>query len=184
MKINGTVITERDKLAEECFSMMKEMYKKEYSELLNMFYGIHVSKVESLDGSYLSSNPEPFLMLDLAIPNKKTPSLMDCFDSYTEKEKLTGNNMILNEKTGKKEPATRQIIFWNLPGVLIITLKRFSNAVKKTRCLVDFPLKDLNLSKYVVGYDNETYIYDLYGVCNHSGCVQGGTLHCIRFKCK
>ena len=27
---------------------------------------------------------------------------------------------------------------------------------------------------YVVGYDKESYIYDLYGICNHSGGVFGG----------
>jgi len=181
MRITGTVVTEKDELAKNCFDMMKGMYKKEYSEFLNMFYGIHVSKVETLGGSYLNAHPEPFLMLDLAIPKKRRPSIIDCLDAYTEKETLDGDNEVFNEKTGKKEAATRQIVFWSLPNVLIITLKRFSNDVRKNQTLVDFPLEDLDLSRYVVGYDSLTYVYDLYGVCNHSGCVQGGhyTAHAL-----
>ncbi len=30
------------------------------------------------------------------------------------------------------------------------------------------------MSKYVVGYDKESYVYDLYGICNHGGSVFGG----------
>jgi ubiquitin C-terminal hydrolase len=40
--------------------------------------------------------------------------------------------------------------------------------------LISFPLEDLNLSKYVIGYKKESYVYDLYGICNHSGNVYGG----------
>jgi ubiquitin C-terminal hydrolase len=44
----------------------------------------------------------------------------------------------------------------------------------KNQILVDFPLTNLNLSKYVIGYNKETYVYDLYGVCNHGGSALGG----------
>ena len=40
--------------------------------------------------------------------------------------------------------------------------------------LVDFPLEGLDLSKYIIGYDKSSYVYDLYGICNHSGGSQGG----------
>ena len=56
----------------------------------------------------------------------------------------------------------------------MITLKRFGNNQRKNQKLVHYPIKNLNLTKYVVGYDKETYIYDLYGICNHSGGSQGG----------
>ena len=35
-------------------------------------------------------------------------------------------------------------------------------------------LKNLDLSKYVIGYDKYSYKYDLYGICNHSGGTEGG----------
>ena len=40
--------------------------------------------------------------------------------------------------------------------------------------LVDFPFDNLDLSKYVVGYDPKSFKYELYGICNHSGGVMGG----------
>ena len=174
MKISGEIKTDTDKLAKECFSMMQNMYKKEYSEMLKMFYGIHVSKIETSSGDYISSSPEPFLMLDLAIPQKKNPTLIDCIEKYTEAEFLNGDNKIFNEKTKQKEDANKQIQFWSLPQILIVTLKRFSNSNKKNQVLVDFPFDNLDLTKYIVGYNKKSYKYKLYGVCNHSGGVLGG----------
>ena len=174
MNITGNVLTETDALAKKCFNMMKIMYKKEYSEFLKLFYGIHVSKVSSKESEYVNISPEPFLTLDLALPTNQNSqiNLLNCFDSYISKEDLPP--IEVDEKTQKKENATRQIIFWSLPDILIITLKRFSNNVRKNQCLVNFPIENLDLSKYVVGYDKHGYVYDLYGICNHQGGCMGG----------
>ena len=40
--------------------------------------------------------------------------------------------------------------------------------------MVDFPLEDLDLTSHIVGYDKDSYKYDLYGICNHSGGSAGG----------
>ena len=111
MNITGNVINETDKIAVDCFEMIKQMYEKEYSEIWNMFYGVHVSQIISLeDGSVLSSSPEPYFMINLSIPqNNKSPSLYDCFDLYVEGEKLEGENAWFNEKTDKKENVR---IYW------------------------------------------------------------------------
>ena len=42
MKIKGNILTDKDKVAKKCFDMMKNMYKKDYSDILDIFYGIHV----------------------------------------------------------------------------------------------------------------------------------------------
>ena len=175
MSITGDAETETDKLASKCFGMMKNMYKKEYSEFLKLFYGIHVSKIETQKGEYINASPEPFLLLDLAIPEESNNcSLLDCLDIYTKVEILDGENMYQNDKTGKKEIANKQLLFWSLPEIFIMTLKRFSNSVNKNQMLVSFPLDTLDMSPYVVGYDKYSYVYELYGICNHSGGVFGG----------
>jgi len=172
MVITGSSQTATDELAKKCYGMMKSMYKKEYSEFLNMFYGILVSKVSSNDSDYLNILPEPFFNINVPIAQNKT--LIDCFDLFTSIEDLGDENKIYNEKTEKKENATKQILFWSLSKILVITLKRFLNNGRKEKSLIDFPLNDLDLSKYVVGYDKHSYKYDLYGICNHSGGTGGG----------
>ena len=176
MNIQGTAENDRDKIALLCFDKIKQMYSKDYSEIWNIFYGIHVSQLVSVKtNALMSMRPEPFFIVNLPIPqNNKSPTLLDCFDLYVEGEILDGDNSVLNEETGEKEAAMKNLMFWSLPTILVIDIKRFNSSNKKNQILIDFPLTNLNLSKYVIGYNKETYIYDLYGVCNHGGSVLGG----------
>ena len=98
----------------------------------------------------------------------------ECLAHYTEKEILDNDNKILNDETNKKESASKRILFFSLPDILIITLKRFSNENKKNDKIIKFPLENLDMSKYVLGYDKNNYKYDLFGICNHIGGVHGG----------
>jgi len=177
--VDGTPQNDKDKLAISCYTVMKRMYEKEYSEMLGIFFGIHTSIVNTTT-SLLSTSPEPFFILSLPIPiNNPHPTIYDCFDLYTSEEQLTGENQyVADEKTNEKVDATKRILFWNLPKVLIVDLKRFvvdGNRLRKYDGSVAFsPREKLDLSKYIVGYSPSQYKYELYGVCNHFGGLTGG----------
>ena len=85
---------------------------------------------------------------------------------------MEGENAWYNEKTKQREDILKRIVFWSLPNVLIITLKRFSpDGQSKINGLIDFPLDNLELSKYVRGYYPSKYNYELYAICNHIGNI-------------
>lgn len=174
MTITGQIENETDKIATVCFEMVKNMYSKDYSEIWNLFYAVHVSEIISLNTKkQLKLTPEPFFMIDLPIPmNNKSPSLIDCFNLYVEGEILSGENGWLNEN--KREDIIKKISFWSLPNILVIDFKRFNSRNQKNQILINFPLENLDLSSYVIGYKKNSYVYDLYGICNHSGSVLGG----------
>ena len=174
MTIEGVVQDEKDKIAVKCFERIKQMYENDYSEIWKLFYGVHVSQLECIEtGEKFSMVPEPFFIINLSIPiNNKCPTLVDCFDLYVKGEIMDGDNCV--EKRGKKVAANKNIMFWNFPDILVIDIKRFNSMNRKNQVMVDFPLENLNLSKYVIGYEKNKYVYDLYGVCNHSGSVMGG----------
>ena len=176
MKINGKTANSTDELAVKCFARMKEMYNKEYSEVIKMFYGIHVSRILDVSDNILSANPEPFFMINLPLATKKRQkcSIYDCFDIYTEKERMDGDNQVENPKTKKKEDVDKRIQFFSLPNILVLDFKRFNHQSRKNNMLVDFPITNLDLTNYVIGYDKDSYKYDLYGICNHSGSSLGG----------
>lgn len=176
INIKGKIINEKDLLAKKCYKMIKQLYSESYSELLDLFYGIHFSSIESIESlEKISIKPEPYCLLSLSIvPNVLNCTLYDCFNLYIEKEILEGENSYYNEKKKKKENVYKYINFWSFPNVLIIDLKRFNNYNKKLNTVVEFPINDLDLRKYVCGYDKDTYIYDLFGVTNHSGGCLGG----------
>lgn len=172
--ISGDVKNDTDQLAKKSYAMIKSLYEKEYSPLLDLFYGISVTTISSNNGSLLSTVPEPFMMLSLPLPNEKNITLESCFDLYCKKESMDGENAWLNDKTGKKEDVNKGILFWSLPNILVIDLKRFTNTLKKRQDVIDIPLLDLDLSSYVIGYKRKSYVYDLYAVCNHEGGCSGG----------
>ena len=176
MTISGNVENETDTIALQCFDMVKKMYSKEYSEIWNLFYAVHVSEITHLEtGKKLKITPEPYFMIDLPIPqNNKRPSLLDCFELYVEGETLEGENAWFNDETNEKVNIKKRIQFWSFPNILAIDFKRFNSRNQKNQILISFPLDNLDLSKYVIGYKKNSYIYELYGVCNHSGGVLGG----------
>jgi ubiquitin carboxyl-terminal hydrolase 8 len=178
MKINGTTMNDTDEIAIVCYEMLKSTYSKEYSEIMNIFYGIYVSEIISIDtGKRHAIKPESYFILDLPVMDENgfASNLYDCFNLYCKPEILEGDNAWFNEKTGKKEAIKKQITFWNFPNVLVIVLKRFSiDGSQRINTKIDFPLENLNLSKYVKGYSANSYVYDLFGICNHMGGVMGG----------
>lgn len=181
MNIKGKAETDTDNVAVLVYDMIKKNFSNEYSEIWNIFYGTHISEIVDLDNptNVLSQRPEPFFTINLSIPESPTmPSLYQCFDEYVQGEKLIDENAWFNEKTNKKQNVIKRIRYWGFPNILCIDLKRFdaSNGknIKKRQTHVTFPIENLNLSKYSIGYNKESNIYDLYGVCNHSGNVLGG----------
>jgi len=178
MKINGNKQNETDEMAIICYQMLKATYEKEYSEIMNIFYGIYLSEIISKDtGKCHVMKPESYFILDLPVMdgNITATNIYDCFDLYTKPEILEADNAWFNEKTGLKEDIKKQITFWNFPNVLVIVLKRFTpDGMYRINTNVDFPIENLDLSKYVRGYSANTYLYNLYGVCNHVGGVMGG----------
>jgi len=176
MTITGSPENDTDKIAIQCFEMIKNMYSKDYSEIWNLFYGVHISEITNLDnGEKINITPEPYFMINLPIPqNTKSPSLIDCFNYYVEGEILEGENGFFDEIMQKKINIRKKILFWSLPNILVIDFKRFNHIFQKNQIYITFPLDDLDLSEYVIGYKKEIYKYELYGVCNHMGGVLGG----------
>ena len=187
IKINGTIKNNTDRLAISCFKMLDNMYSKEYSFILKVFYGIQVSEILEVNTNtntntntnsenVLSYSPEPFSTLSLSIKNIHNCTLYECLDLYTTGEILShkNGNAWYNDKTNKTQDVVKKLSFWSCPDILIINLKRFNNKNRKVRTLVDFPLENLDMSKYVNGYNKRTYKYDLYAVANHTGGATGG----------
>jgi ubiquitin carboxyl-terminal hydrolase 8 len=177
INISGICENSTDILAVECYKMLKNTYTKEYSEIMNMYYGIYVSTIETYNSKnpiLESMKPEMYMTLDLPIPENAT-NIMDCIDEFCRPEILEGDNAWFNDKTGKYETAVKQIVFWDFPPILIITFKRFSPCgTYKNNANISCPVNEFDLSSHVVGYKSNIYKYTLFGVCNHMGTVSYG----------
>ncbi|KAG8128368.1 hypothetical protein E2320_015218 [Naja naja] len=72
----------------------------------------------------------------------------------------------------KHQQATKKFDLWSLPRILVVHLKRFSyNRYwrDKLDTVVDFPIRDLNMSEFVCDPAASPYVYDLIAVSNHYG---------------
>lgn len=170
INIEGHEKNSKDKLAKKCFNMIKENYSKNYSEILQLFNGIQVNRLIDLENYVKSIKPESFFLLNLSIPSSKDKiSIYDCFEAYTQNELLNGDNAWYNEDTQQYEDVNTNVKFWSLPEILIIIIKRYNFNGSRNNKLIEVPNSNLDLSKYVIGYDAESYKYNLFGICNHSG---------------
>ena len=175
--INGECQTEIDKLAVKCYTSWKEAHENDYSIFKDLFNGISVSSIVSEDGHTTHSHMcEIFFTLDLSVSQGTTKykSLEECLDVFTEAEVMEGENAWYNDNTKTYENVRKQILFWNLPTVLVFCLKRFSiDGTSKETHPIQFPLT-LDMGKYVCGYNRTQHQYELYGICNHFGNVYKG----------
>jgi ubiquitin C-terminal hydrolase len=176
IKVQGDVIDQTDKMAYICFELIKSTFSNEYSEIIDLFNGLHISTITSLDTTKVySMKPEFFNSIHLALPQSDmTTTLQDCLNFYMMGEVLEGENQWYNEEENIKIDVRKSIVFWSLPTILMFDFKRFHDHRKKKQTLVSFPLTNLDLRQYVKGYKRETCVYDLIAICNHSGFVVGG----------
>jgi ubiquitin carboxyl-terminal hydrolase 4/11/15 len=109
-------------------------------------------------------------------PKKNTKLyLEDLIFNFTKWEVLDETNAVICEKCKKKQKAQKRIQIFKCPYYLIIQLKRFNN-FRKDCSFVQFPLYNLDMSKFSCSYDesNLPMLYDLVSVINHNGGIDSG----------
>lgn len=170
--INGEINCKKDELMKKSLDTWKLFFEKEYSFIIELFYGNMINIITCSNCNFSEEIFEPFNNLSLSLTDN---TLQKCLDNYfnnycieTWKCELCFNNGC--NKFNK---------IWSLPNYLIIHLKRFNNENKdtiKNTELITFPIKDLNLTKYISKdkQDMNNYIYDLYAINYHNGNLNNG----------
>ena len=107
-------------------------------------------------------------------------NIYDCFEQLTKPERLDEQNEWYCPKCKQFQRANKKIDIYKTPNILIIQLKRFNNR-RKIDTTVDFPINNLDISKYVISKNNDELKYDLFAIGNHFGSM--GVGHYIAY-CK
>jgi ubiquitin carboxyl-terminal hydrolase 4/11/15 len=76
----------------------------------------------------------------------------------------------------KKVKAAKKMDIWLPAHTMIIHLKRFDHNGNKINNVITFPINDFNINPYMAEYSKKlsTYNYNLIGVVNHIGSMNGG----------
>ncbi|CAN6465129.1 unnamed protein product [Victoria cruziana] len=133
--------------------------------------------IEQYDINHLSNLPEVYKSVLFAKRPPESVSLYACLEAFLKEEPLGPEDMWYCPSCKMHRQASKKLDLWRLPEVLVIHLKRFSYSrfVKnKLESFIDFPIHDLDLSKYIARKTGQSYFYKLYAVSNHYGSMGGG----------
>ncbi|CAM0948743.1 unnamed protein product [Alopecurus aequalis] len=126
----------------------------------------------------MDSLPEVFKTVLFSRRPQETCSLYACLEAFIKEEPLGPEDMWYCPGCKEHRQASKKLDLWRLPEILIIHLKRFSYSrytKNKLDTFVDFPIHDLDLSKYIRDGSGQTANhYQLYAVSNHYGGMGGG----------
>ena len=107
--------------------------------------------------------------------------IYDCLNLFNNEEKIE-DNIYYCSKCKKHVIINKKIDIYKEPYYLIIHLKRFKNGDEmnnnyifnffnniKNNTFIDFPIQDLDLTKYILRNNNKKIQYNLIGIINHQG---------------
>ncbi|XP_072342456.1 ubiquitin carboxyl-terminal hydrolase 2-like isoform X3 [Scyliorhinus torazame] len=164
--------------------MWKKYLEREDSRIVDHFVGQLKSSLTCSECGYCSTVFDPFWDLSLPISKKGygEVSLMDCIRLFTKEDVLDGDEKPTCYRCKFRRKCTKKFTIQKFPKILVLHLKRFSEArirTSKLSTIVNFPLKDLDLREFS-SENNVHAVYNLYAVSNHSGTTMGGhyTAYC------
>lgn len=131
------------------------------------------------DSSYLKDLPEVYQKTGFTAKKTRQEaiSLFSCLEAFLTEEPLGPDDMWYCPSCKEHRQATKKLDLWTLPDILVFHLKRFSYSrylKNKLDTSVDFPIHNLDLTKYVKRKDAQSYTYELYAISNHYGGLGGG----------
>ncbi|NWY52204.1 UBP2 hydrolase, partial [Chionis minor] len=169
---------------EKSRQMWRRYQEREDSRISDLFVGQLKSSLTCSECGYCSTAFDPFWDLSLPIPKKGygEVTLMDCLRLFTKEDVLDGDEKPTCCRCKARTRCTKKFSIQKFPKILVLHLKRFSEArirTSKLTTFINFQLKDLDLREFASQTCNHA-IYNLYAVSNHSGTTMGGhyTAYC------
>ena len=142
--------------------------------------------------NFYDTNKKYYLNMNTFQPKKESKrtvenklDIYNCFQLYTKKETVEGVDWFCESCNGF-QICEKQLTIYNLPVYLIIQIDRF--AIKKLNVknfvdntLINFPINNLNLNKYVEGPDKDkiNYNYSLYAVIYKDISSRNDFTYCV-----
>jgi len=133
---------------------------KEYSPIVDFFYGQSVVQIVCGHCQKIHHTYEPFSLLLLPIQEGMC-QLEDCINHYMKEEYLNdhGNDECPKWKCDNCHNSVKSVKttkFWRLPKVLTICLKRFTYDLRKNNTFVSIP-EVLDISPHMLSNTNSRY---------------------------
>lgn len=175
--LRAPAANKEEELVHGALKSWQDSFTKEYSPFVHMFYGMFHQKTECQACHNVSHRWEPFNVLKIPVPTEGRFNMLDALrDDMLKQEDI---DEYVCEKCGPpRRPAKKSVSIWRLPLVLVLTLKRFGNDMRKIRTPVEaLPQTPIELSAYFSAESPERVgetRYTLRGVVDHHGTSDFG----------
>jgi ubiquitin carboxyl-terminal hydrolase 8 len=159
-------------LGNKCDKEWYEYHKKEYSEIIDLFYGQIINQIKC-NCNQISHSYDFFSILQIEIPKNDTNiNLNDCIKSYFSSFFLNDNEKKewKCDKCNLYDKSKKVAKIWKMPPILLISIKRFeynNNAFVKNDKDIDIPF-ELDLDQYIISNNTHTK-YKYVGSAIHLG---------------
>lgn len=152
----------------------KTQYENNYSYFVKNLYYYILNCVECSKCKNKLNDTSPNDILSVSIPDniEGNISLYDCLNNMFNTEAITYKC----EKCGNNENNRIEKKILTKPKTLIIKIKRYEligTTLRKINKMIEYPAI-LNSKDYYCGDDKDKCLYELYGIINHSGILNGG----------
>lgn len=182
MEVHGDALTSEDAQQMKAIQSWADSHSKEYSSIIENFYGQSQITVECTNCGNKNQRYEPWLVIKAPIPGSTTvgapaPSMHDCLAAAFDTETIDDYAC---DKCKGKHNATITSRISRMPSVLFVSLKRFTNTGNKVRGRIAWDLDSTKFHDFTAfrrdPFTNTTHDpeYETFAVIEHLGGLRGG----------
>jgi len=182
MNIRGEASTKEEESQMKAIKSWVSFYSKEYSPIINQFYGQTQIQIVCKQCGNVSERYEPWLVLKVpipggSVPGSVVPNLDGCIRDAFKTEELDDYSC---DTCKTKTKAVIHNRISRFPPVLCLSLKRFTNTGMKVRCKIDWELDNTDFGS-VGAFERDPFggaplhtNYKTVAVVEHWGSLNGG----------
>ena len=158
-----------------------QFFAKEYSPIVEHFYGQSQSKVTCQKCKTTTERYEPWLMIKLPIPGGHTegatvPTFASCMNAAFASETIEGYAC---DSCKSPQTAVINTRISKVPNILLLTFKRFTNAGAKIRGQIDWKLDGESLQPWLAFTrspfsEKPATEFSTFAVIEHCGSARNG----------
>lgn len=185
ISVQGNARSEKEAEYVKAFQSWAAFFAKEYSTIVEKFYGQSQISIQCQTCQSVSTRYEPWLMIKAPIPGgdkegSLVPTMTDCMNKNFASEEIPDYAC---ETCKSKQPATKQERISKLPNILILTIKRFTNDGRKIRGKIGWDLNSMSFTTWTAFSQcpfpefKHYPSYETFAVIEHQGSAQGGHYH-------
>lgn len=182
MNILGRAASSEEESHIKAINSWSTFFSKEYSPIVHNFNGQSQICITCQNCGGLSERYEPWLMIKAPIPGGDklggpAPTMKECLNSAFESETIEDYSC---DKCKTKSKAVITTKISRLPPIVILTLKRFTNAGQKVRGKIAWDINNLDFEPWMAFKRDpftdtrEHTSYETYAVVEHHGSLHGG----------